>query len=80
MRKSFHRVTSTPEQPPGSVAGHELQKGWCPAWMQQHMLKSSATTQKSLGATSGGQRGMVIPNPSGSQLMVLYQGTGLGAA
>lgn len=78
LRNPLHRVTSIPVEPPGPVAGHELQKGWHPAWVQRHVLKSRATTQKSLGATSGGQRGLAMPNHSGLQHTVFIRAQAWG--
>lgn len=69
-------VISIPEKPPGSVEGHELAEGLTTCVDSEHMLKSSATIQKSCGAPSEGSIGLTMSRPFSSWLVLFARAQG----
>lgn len=72
MRNHLHRVTAIPEELPGSVAGGELVEGLVSCTDSVAHIEKQCHNS-GLAAASGGWRGITMPRPFGSQLVIFVR-------
>lgn len=80
MRNSLHKVTSIPEEPPGSVAGRKLAEGLASCMDSVAHVEKQRHDSETLGCCKWGTEWAHNAKTFLLTACVILQGTGLGAA